>query len=422
MLRHLSTLRNWITPDTARAGWIAWVIFAVVVAVISIGKVKTGPTGVQSAMNSVTGNYWGAAHAWVEGRPLYAPGADGWLYPPQGLMVFLPYIMLPLKMAEPLWRLSCIALAAWAMWRSTRLLHGLIVTPSVGHDLLRSPCRFNDGRTPSAAPFDLFFVASLLAIPACAGSAQNGQTNLPLAAAIVLACVAAGERRWWACAAWCVLGLIFKPLMLVPILLLGVLCWRPLGWRLIIGLGVFAALPLLHTDTHYAIEQYAQGIKKVQEAGDFRERDFANLDGALKQIGIHVPELVMTGMRLACAGLTLLLCLLAAGRMGLARGAVAVLSLSCAYLMLMNPRTEGVSYCILGLAVASWGAWQIGVRRDRSLGVFAMIAAFVLVAAHVISGPLTGRTSDLVLRPLVALVFFGIVVVQIIRDRWLITR
>ncbi|MBX9737778.1 MAG: DUF2029 domain-containing protein [Phycisphaerales bacterium] len=422
MFKHLTTLRNWIEPGTASAGWLAWLVGA-------IGAFVVGAT---SKTNSVTGNYRAAAHAWLHAEPMYFPGGDGWLYPPQSALLFVPVEWMPRGLGEGLWRCAWVVLMAWAVWRLTRLVNGLAwreASADVASVFRRDPIgpgALDAERAGHASRIDLFFLVSLLTIPACLGSIQNGQTNLPLGAAIVLACVSVAERRWWWCVAWCMFGLLCKPLMVVPILLV-VACWpRALVGRMAVGLLVFAVLPMIHLDTRYALGQYEAGVRKVLEAGELKTRLFANLPGMLAELGVAVPEGVMTVVRVGSAGIVLGLCWLSARRDGVGRAALVTLALSTAYLMLMNPRTEGNSYCVLGPALAAWaGLWLTGLRRVVVESVIAglLVGGCVLLGvAHLISGPVFGRGNDLTLRPVVAVAFAALVAWQVVAGRVFVAK
>lgn len=428
---HLADLHNWAGPGTARSAWMLWCVFAVVMGLLAT----------RSTTQTVTDNYRFAAQSWLDSASMYKTGADGWLYPPQGALLFVPFQLLPTKVGECLWRIACVMLLAWSVRSATRAFAGAWLD--------RRPLAWADG----------FFICSLLVIPASLGSALNGQTNLPLGACIALACAAVVQQRWWACAAWCVLGLMCKPLMMVPMLLIAAL-WLRRIWPAMLGaVVVFAALPLLHTDWAYAMEQYRLGISKVMEAGSFRERAFADMVGMLGQWGVVVPatpaaESAMTLLRGLTAMLVLLVCYFALvtrrseqglpmstanplgptgpirplGLMGVlaqlapsrvlavlrdppnARdGALCVMALSACYLMLMNPRTEGVSYCIAALPVALMATLAIIASR-RAIAAALMGVIVVYAAAHEIARPITGQSNDLLLRPLVTLFVAGMVV------------
>ncbi len=416
MLKHVSTLRNWVEPGTIWAGWIAWGVFALAAFVI----------GLSGKANSVTTNYRAASHAWLHTERMYFPGGDGWIYLPQSALLFAPMHALPERLGEGVWRCAWVMLMAWAVWRLTRVLNSVGgVAPALDDVgwLDRGRVRPDEREAMYAgiAPrVDLFFLVTLLTIPACFGSVQNGQTNMPLGAAIVLACVSALDRRWWWCVAWCVFGLMCKPVMIVPILLLTA-CWvRPLMGRMALGLLIFAALPLVNWNSAYALREYHAGVLKVFEAGAMREREFANLGGLLADLQLKIPDVAMTVLRVVAAGGVLVICWLSARRDGLTRGALVTLALSAAYLMVMNPRTEGNSYSVLGPALAAWAAlWLMRPARrpGHTLIAWTLVVGCVLLGgAHLITGPVFARGNDLSLRPLVALVFGGLLIWRVLAD------
>ncbi|CAN5837732.1 hypothetical protein BH11PLA1_BH11PLA1_18730 [soil metagenome] len=442
---------------SSTAAWCAWGGYAAVRGVLGALSVRTDPaTGALFAKGSVTDNYRLAAHAWTHGEQMYFPGARGWLYPPQGAMVFVPFEVLPMRIGEAAWRAASIGLMAWGAWRLAAAL-ALIAERTLSNASFPSPGQPALARSPhpplvSAATF--FPLLTLLLIASCDGSARNGQVNLPLAACLALAaaaCVraallesspiaqldpkplahAAANRAawsWWEVSGWCLLGLMLKIIMIVPILLCAAVFLRRLGWRLLIITGVFAVLPFAHPDLQYVATQYELAFAKVKEAFNFRGDQYADLGGALTDLGLTPPEPLMQGIRVLAAALTLALCGLAARRLGPARAGVAILCLGAPYLMLMNARTEGVSYCILAVPVAALGAWEIvnSRRVPTRAGVagltvpLTLIAlAILLVAAHVITGPIFGRSKDFLLRPLCAAAFYGLVSMQLVRGSFL---
>jgi hypothetical protein len=351
--------------------------------------------------NSVTANYRLAALAWLEGRPMYAPGADGWLYPPQSAMLYVPFAapsMLGapgLVVGECLWRVACVGLLALGVFRLSNLLN-----------------------TRPATPSSWFFVMTLLTLPGAIGSLRNGQANVPLAATIVLTFEALARARWWGGVGWAILGLMTKPLGVVTLLLAGAVHCTRLWWRMAMGVALFLLLPLLHADRTYAVGQYREGIAKMGEAAAFDGRRFADLGGMLATFGLDPPAWIMTAVRGAAAVAVLGVVWLAQRRMPPQLSALVAVVLTAGYLVLMNPRTEGNSYVLLSPGAAAMACMALFAGRGpagRRVGVTAwmLVGACVLLGtAHLFN---IGVGKDYWIRPLVAIVLASAATAWVLR-------
>jgi len=428
VVRHVSTVRNWIEPGTVRAGLVVWGVVLVLAVVIGLST-KLDERG--NTKSSVTDNYRTAATAWVQSRTMYAEGAgaDGWLYPPQGAVLFVPMLGLPRAVGEAVWRGAWVVLMGYAAWRLSRVVNRSVLTPSgedeagrwswMGEGLWsKGVARWqSDERNGEAAAreggggaVDVFFVLSLLLVIACEGSIRNGQTNMPLGAAMVLAFVAAAERRWWGVVAWCVFGLMCKPVMIVAGLLLLGMWPMKLWWRMLAGAAVFAVLPFaMHTDWAFVLSECKAGISKIQQAAAFDGRAFADLRNVVNTLGIPVSLEQFAPVRLLAAVVTAGLCFWGVRRYGTLRGALVGLALCSAYAVLFNPRTEGNSYCIAAPAVAAWLAGAMVFQRSLWVRGLLLSICVTFAIGHVFSSVVMGRSGDVFFRPLAAGVFFVLV-------------
>jgi hypothetical protein len=314
---------------------------------------------------SVTGVYrWGVERWWAR-EGLYTEGPHGFLYLPQAALVFAPFAALPPSVGEVLWRWAGIAACAWGLWRVCTLVF-----------------RERSG--------EAFLPATLLCLPALLGSAQNGQTNLAMAGLFVLAAADGATDRRWRCTLWLMLALACKPVALPVVLLLGAVRPRIIP-QLLIGLACFAAAPFLHPDPAYVWSQYAQAPRKILTAGGQEEYIFSDVRGMLMDFGLApdawtiplgaVKLEVLTVVRALAAGVTLGLALLTSwtrrGKPGAepTRSWLAV-ALGVAYILLFNPRTEGVTYAMMGPVVGVLGARALVARR---WGAAALLIAYALV-------------------------------------------
>ena len=145
-------------------------------------------------------------------------------------------------------------------------------------------------------------------------------------------------------------------------ILLAAALYRPMAWRLALGVAASLLLPFLCAEPAYAWRQYEMALAKMGRATLPLQR-YNDLGSLLRTLGLQPPERVLAAVRVAAALGTLGLGWIGLRRWGGARGAVLVLSLAATYLMLFNPRTETNSYLILSPAVAVFAAWALFVDR-----------------------------------------------------------
>ena len=127
------------------------------------------------------------------------------------------------------------------------------------------------------------------------------------------------------------------------------------------------------------------------------------------------PESVLTFVRAIAALLTLWLCVIAARRFGDLGRAMILYTLGGIYLTLFNPRTEGLSYIILGLPAALWAVREL---RDRRWWTAAFFIFFALSTQF--STQIALKHKNYWVRPLGAAVFAALIVVEVSRrsSRW----
>lgn len=354
--------------------WIGWAVLAVVMAVVVFGD----PQG-----RSVTPNYRQAAEAFLASAPMYGVGHHGWLYLPASAVLYVPFVLGPVWLGEVLYRLAITGLYAWGLWRVA---------------LLASPRKLGD----------YFPAMTLLALPVAAGAIRNGQMNVPLGASMALAAVAMAHDQRWRAAGWLALGWLTKPLGIVLAMLAGALRPRLLG-PLVLLFAVATLLPYANPNWVYVTQIQRDGAAKVIEAGGPVPETYADLGGLLTTLSVNPPRPAMTALRLTAALATLGLGWLALRRFDRGPAWIFILTLAAAYLMLFNPRTEGVSYPILMPGLAALTCWA--VFRDRApwrAGLLLAVCA-IMALAHVFF-----RGGDVALRPGATLVLFVLIAVTIL--------
>jgi len=404
-------------PRQGWPGWLIWALFAVAMAAATLLKSDLHD-------RTVTPEYHGAAMLWWQSKPIYTEGVHGFLYLPQAAVLYSPFALLPLPAEEVLWRLVGIGAYAAGIWTLTRRLFG--------------------ERWLAA-----WVWGSLLALPAAIGSAANGQTNLHIAGLFGLATAALIDRRWWWVTLWLFLALACKPTAVVMVLLIGAIYERPMAWRLVLGMIGFVALPFAHPDPGYVVEQYGRCWHKMATAAAPTDL-FQDIRGLLVSLGVDEPASALTVLRLDAALATLWMCWLASTRFAVARGvdesgrkravwgtagAVYVLTLGSIYIMLFSPRTEGVTYAILGPVAALWAAREVLAHRWWSGGQLIALClvlqfsrqvqvAFAVTVFHVLPWLAPSHTdqggSNYWVRPLATLGLAVLVIAELVqrKDRW----
>ena len=297
--------------------------------------------------------YHEAVQQWLAIKPLYVN--SGMYYFPQFVFIFMPFDLLPVPLGDIIWCIFSTALFVWGLWR-------IITLAYPQKDKL------------------LFYYATLIALTPSLGAVRNGQANVIFAAFAVHSAVCLARSQWWV-ASLCLLGAFFiKPIGLV-MLLLAVLVYRPLIWRLCLGLLIFLVLPFLFTDPSYVLSQYQQAIKRLFAASLVTEHRFADLNGLLRTLGIGLTGSVSQIIRIIAGLITAIIWFIGAQQLREPQRACLFQGLATTYLMLFNPMTEVNSYVIVapflalyairfliieGRPVLGWGLIFMGL----SIGLF----------------------------------------------------
>lgn len=336
-----------------------------------------------SPEHAVTPTYAAASQAWWQHRNLYdLQSVHGFLYLPQSAILYTPFALLPPVPREILWRAVNLAIVASALARLARFF---------------------------PRPARSFVLLSLLTIPASLASARNGQTNLPLAGAIIHAFLEASSARWNRATLWLLLGLVYKPVAIVPYLLAGALYSR-LRRSLLLGTALFLALPWLFGPGDFVRDQHLLFWQKFLLSGQPHEPNFADISGLLDAIRMPVAPVWLFALRAIAAPLTLLLGWIALRR-DRPHAALWLDGFAAVYLMLFNPRTEANSYVLLAPPAAVFALWELALGRRGSA---AALTAVVLGFGSSSYGPVHGWTN-LWLQPLLALIFWGYLTLRCLR-------
>lgn len=400
----------WKLVTGERARRLAWVVWLGTLIVISIAVWRTAATPDPKDDRTVTTNYRVAAEHFWSSQPMYSEGQHGWLYPPQGAVVYSPFAMIPsVPLGEVLWRVVITGLYAWALWKLAALTAKATRRRSVLGEV--------DERAAAGGVFLLLTAGS---IALAAGCMRNGQMNLPLGAMFILAGAAIAERKWWPAALWLGLAVAAKPIAVPVVLVMGAIVPR-LWWRLAVVMVAVLLLPYVNPDWGYVTQQYQAALAKMREAGEPGAGVFSDLNGMLQMmplmgsgdraapdpIGAGAMTLLRGVMGLATLGMAALAMWKVAKR---ELAVLLVLTVCVCYLMLFNPRTEGNSYVMLAPLLAAWVVVCWVARRGVA---YAGIAGLILLAsAHEFH---KDKLKTVWVRPLIAAVMMagaGWVIVQ----------
>jgi hypothetical protein len=359
----------------ARLAWTLWIAFTLGVTALVV---------LERERRSVTPVYREATEAWLAHRPLYGPGIHGFLYLPSAALLYVPFTWPPGLWGGVVWRGVGLAVLATGVWRLAAL--------------------GGDGRGRR------FLVLTALTLPILASSARNGQMNVPMAGLMAHAAADLAAAAWWRAAAGLALALALKPTVLPFALLAGAL-YLPVSWRFGALAAVVLAGPFAAAEAGYVEAQYAGFVEKLRVAGTPPPGRWQDVTGIPRALGYEPPAELMTALRLGAAAATLGLGWLARRRFGPEGGAVFLLALGAGYILLWNPRTEGVTYLILAPALGVLADRALAADRRSAAGWLCVAIAIVLAVSHL----LTPGKYNPWMRPAVTLVFLAYVAGLLVR-------
>lgn len=332
---------------------------------------------------SVVPVYHNAVDHWWARKSLYKPDFS-YHYLPQFTVLFMPFNLLPSPYGSLLWRLVSISLLVGGLWRMVR--------QQFGGDAARA-----------------FLWSTLLVMPLSLGALRNGQANVIFAAFTLHAVACLAPRRWWGAAIFMLLALAVKQLGLVLIVFAAVV-YRPLRWRVALGIVALAGLPFLFGRPDYVISQYRDFLEHMPVCAAVIEHRFADLNGIFRTFGLELHALVSKLIR-ALAGATILgVWWAGARRLADPLRAMWLHALVATYLMLFNPMTEANSYVILAPAIGLWATWALGRRETSRMGWDLACMGFSMGLLPSLFRPWFGNYFALIWYPTMAMFFVGMLI------------
>jgi hypothetical protein len=322
--------------------------------------------------------YAWAAQRWWTRQPIYLKtGIDGFLYFPQATLIFSPFYAMGGLLGHAAWRAFGWALYAHAIFRLA-------------------------GR-------ERFLYASVLAVGPGIASLAIGQGNLHIAGIMGEAAASLCTMSFGGATGWLMLGLALKPHMIV-LVLLGWTLYRPLRWRVPIGIAILFLVPFLFAPSAYVMAQYRGFWDKLQLADTpGADRMFEDFRGFVSKLGWLMPHAIYFWVRAGFAVIALGLSWLARKRKE-PMATMLVLTFAATYLMLFNPRTQPGSYVILTPA-AVWFGLRFLEEKQRAL--FALVLASLAIFCF--NNHMT--STELWLKPLDCLVLTSVLGWNFLRRR-----
>ena len=364
---------------TRRLNFLAWTILVSVFVGMSI-YLLLNPT-----RTGVVPNYRFAATHWWDGTSMYPGGTHGFLYAPTFAVLFTPLNLLrPEILGEILWRAFGFGLFVFAL----RSLSACSLQPTGSF----SAFRFSNSA---------FLFLVLLSVPASLASLNNGQTNLPLSACLVLSALALRNQKWNLAAFLLSLSLILKPIALAP-WLLAFAVLPAVRMPLLAGIPVVILLGFLHPNPSYAWSQWVEFFVKLSHSYTPENLRVSDVFGAIEKSGLQIP-LPLEKVTRALASLAALAWVWNAfRRQGLAGASWALWVATALVFTIFNPRAETNSYVLISplLAFAGVSYWREG-EGDKWKGWVLAVACIGLMCDGM--GLWIYKATDVWFKPLIVL-------------------
>ncbi len=369
----MSYINNDNNDRTVRYAFIGWSVLTIIMlAMIIAGNSR-----------SFDPSYRAAALDWIAGRDLYdGNGVGGFVYLPQAAMLFIPFVLLPQTLGEVLWRFLSIGAFAFGVRKFSQF-------------------------AVEKYQANIFPLMSLVTIPFTWESARNGQSTIIMMGMMLLTVVDMGRSRWSRAAMWLSLGIALKPLIIVFVLLAMAL-YRPMTWRLLLGLAAVALSPLIMHSPDYVLKQYAACLHNTMTAahvGVVVVGSWTTPFNIFRLLNINVPEQVQTVIRIIAAIATLTLAFYIRLRFDPKRSIVLIFSMAVMYLILFSPRTENNTYVMLGPVIAFFISNAILIERRYKEGILLCMFSLIMLSHRFFEHLIFPHAEPTWLSPIIATCF-----------------
>jgi hypothetical protein len=286
--------------------------------------------GFFSHSHDVFATYADAGRRWSSSQPLYTY-TRGFVYSPLVAAFFAPFSWLPISLGSVLWRLvnAAIFIGAIFWWLKAKITN----------------------RIPESS----YWLVFLLILPLSLGNFNNGQVNPMIIGLLMVAILAAHEKRWTLSAVALGFSAYLKIYPLSVGLLLVLLYPRQLGWRLALTLVLMGAVSFGLQRPGYVLEQYQRWFH-TRAADDRRlnmdiaPRDFAMI---LRLLHINLTAQATLLLEMIAGAGAAFICLF--GRLkkwSEQRLLICVFTTGTCWMLLFGPTTEDATYAMIAPALA----------------------------------------------------------------------
>jgi hypothetical protein len=346
--------------------------------------------------HDVFATYADAGRRWSSSLPLYTY-TRGFVYSPLVAAFFAPFSWLPISLGSVLWRLMNAAIFVGAIfwWLKAKITD----------------------RIPESSYWLVFF----LILPLSLGNFNNGQVNPMIIGLLMVAILAAHEKRW----TLCVVALGFSAyLKIYPLsvgLLLVLLYPRQLGWRLALALILMGAASFVLQRPGYVLEQYQRWFH-TRAADDRRlNMDIAPRDFAMILRLLHInlgAQATLLLEMIAGAGAAVICFFGRLKKWSEQRLLICVFTTGTCWMLLFGPTTEDATYAMIApaLAFATVQAFHQKTpfwMRMLVCGSFAFLLLGLILNAFF---GLKKTPLSMSVQPFGALLFLGYSIVWVLRE------
>ena len=340
----------------------------------------------------VVPNYRFAATHWWDSTSMYPGGTHGFLYAPPFALLFSPLnVLRPEILGEILWRAFGFGLFAWGLWKLS--LHtGRPLSMKVAAPFIKRGLPNTDAT---------LFALVVLAVPASLASLNNGQTNLPLSACLVLTALALRDQRWNLAALLLSLSLVLKPIALAPWLLAFAII-PTMRIPLLLGLPALTLVGFIHPNLSYAWGEWVEFFVKLGHSYTPENLRVSDIFGAIDRAGVQIPPMLEKATRAGvCLG-ALVWVWQSYRRHSLAKASWALWVASAQVFTVFNPRAETNSYVLVSplLAYAAVSYWR-EVEGARWKGIVLAAACIGLMCDGM--GLFIYKATDVWFKPTIVL-------------------
>jgi hypothetical protein len=352
--------------------------------------------GFFSHSHDVFATYADAGRRWSSSLPLYTY-TRGFVYSPLVAAFFAPFSWLPISLGSVLWRLvnAAIFVGAIFWWLKAEITD----------------------RIPESS----YWLVFLLVLPLALGNFNNGQVNPMIIGLLMLAILAAHQKRWILSAVALGFSAYLKIYPLSVGLLLVLLYPRQLGWRLALILILMGAASFVLQRPGYVLEQYQRWFH-TRAADDRRlnmdiaPRDFAMI---LRLLHVNLSAQATLLLQMTAGAGAAAICLF--GRFkkwSEQRLLICVFTTGTCWMLLFGPTTEDATYAMIAPALA-FATVQAFHQKTPLWMRFLVCGSFAFLLLGLILNAFFGLKKTpltMSVQPFGALLFLGYSILWLFRE------